>query len=318
MLVGLNVRHQIVEYIEKTSPKTKISKQTILSWLEIHPGKYYAWKKRIGIENHHNGQLPKSHWILPQEYQAVVVDAKQCYTGGYKRFAYEMLDNDIVALSPSTVYRILKTEGLLRSWEVSGGSLKGTGFGQPTRIHQHWHTDIKYVNFHSAFLFLISVFDGYSRYNLHHEICTQMEEYHVELTIQRALEKFPGNSPRLISDNGSQFISGDFRKFLREVGLDHVRTSVRYPQSNGKIERFHRTLKDECLSKKSLINLNDARKQIAIYIENYNTKRLHSALNYLTPEDYLLGRVESRLNERNLKLNQAVENRKNYAKLHLN
>jgi len=307
-----------VDYIEKTSHRTELDKHTILSWLEIHPGKYYAWKKRIGIDNHHNGLLPKSHWILPEEYQAVVIYAKQCYTGGYKRFAYEMLDNNIVALSPSTVYRILKVEGLLRSWEVSGGSLKGTGFDQPTRIHQHWHTDIKYVNFHSAFLFLISVFDGFSRYNLHHELCTQMEEYHVELTIQRALEKFPGNNPRIISDNGSQFISGDFRKFLREIGLYHVRTSVRYPQSNGKIERFHRTLKDECLSKKSLIDLDDARKQVVNYIENYNTKRLHSALNYLTPEDYLLGKVESRLNERNLKLNQAVENRKNYAKLHLN
>jgi len=307
-----------VEYIEKTSHKTEIGKHTILSWLEIHPGKYYAWKKRIGIDNHHNGQLPKSHWILPQEYQSVVIYAKQCYTGGYKRFAYEMLDNDIVALSPSTVYRILKAEGLLRSWEVSGGSLKGTGFDQPTKIHQHWHTDIKYVNFHSAFLFLISVFDGYSRYNLHHELCTQMEEYHVELTIQRALEKFPGNSPRLISDNGSQFISGDFSKFLREVGLAHVRTSVRYPQSNGKIERFHRTLKDECLSKQSLIDLADARKQVAAYIVDYNTKRLHSALYYLTPEDFLLGKVDKRLAERNRKLNLAVENRKLYAKLHLN
>jgi len=144
-----------------------------------------------------------------------------------------------------------------------------------------------------------------------------MEEYHVELTIQRTLEKFPGYNPRIISDNGSQFISGDFRNFLREVGLTHVRTSVRYPQSNGKIERFHRTLKDECLSKQSLIDLDDARQQIDRYIEKYNTKRLHSALNYLTPEDYLLGRVEARLNERKCKLKQAVENRKIYAKLHL-
>lgn len=307
-----------MEYIEKTSIRTGIEKQRIISFLGIQPGKYYSWKKRYGIDNHHNGQLPKSHWILPQEYQTVVIYAKQCYTGGYRRFAYEMLDNDIVALSPSTVYRVLKAEGLLRSWEVSGGSLKGTGFDQPTRIHQHWHTDIKYVNFHSAFLFLISVFDGYSRYNLHHELCTQMEEYHVELTIQRALEKFPGYNPRIISDNGSQFISGDFRKFLREVGLAHVRTSVRYPQSNGKIERFHRTLKEECLSRKSLIDLVDARQQIAEYIQIYNTKRLHSALYYLTPEDFLLGKVDTRLEERNRKLKQAVENRKLYAKLHLN
>jgi len=139
------VRDQVVDYIEKTSLRTEIDKQTILSWLGIHPGKYYAWKKRIGIDNHHNGLLPKSHWILPEEYQTLLEYAKQCYTGGYRRFAYEMLDNDIVALSPSTVYRILKVEGLLRSWEVSSGSLKRTGFDQPTRIHQHWHTDPAYA-----------------------------------------------------------------------------------------------------------------------------------------------------------------------------
>jgi len=312
------IRDQIVDYIEGISRRTKLDKQTIIPWLGIHPGKYYDWKKRYGFDNYHNGQIPKSHWILPEEYQAVLIYARKYYTDGYKRFAYEMLDKDIVALSPSTVYRILKAEGLLHSGEVAGNLLKGIGFDQPTRIHEHWHTDIKYVNFHSAFLFLISVFDGYSRYNLHHELCTQMEEYHVELTIQRAIEKFPGNSPRLISDNGSQFISGDFRKFLREVGLDHVRTSVRYPQSNGKIERFHRTLKDECLSRQSLIDLDDARKQVAAYIANYNTKRLHSALYYLTPEDFLLDRVDARLAERNRKLKQAVENRKIYAKLHLN
>jgi len=144
-----------------------------------------------------------------------------------------------------------------------------------------------------------------------------MEEYRAELTIQRALEKFSGYYPRIISDNGSQFISGDFRKSLREVGLDRVRTSVNYPQSNGKLERFHRTLKDECLSRQSLIEPVDARRQVAAYIEYYNFKRLHSSLNYLTPEAYLLVKVETRLAERNLKLKQATENRKNYAKLHL-
>ena len=144
------------------------------------------------------------------------------------------------------------------------------------------------------------------------------EEYDVEITIQRALEKYPGNMPGIISDNGSQFISGDFRKFLNEVGLSHVRTSVRHPQSNGKLERFHRTIKEECLSKQSLIDLDDARRQVARYIEEYNTQRLHSALYYLTPEDYLEGRVRQRLAERKNKMKQAIEKRKIYAKSHLN
>jgi transposase InsO family protein len=106
---------------------------------------------------------------------------------------------------------------------------KGTGFIQPEKPHEHWHTDIKYVNFHGSFLFLISVIAGYSGFIVHHELRLNMQEYDVELTIQRALEKYPGVTPRIISDNGSQFISRDFAEFLKFVGLDHIRTSVNYP-----------------------------------------------------------------------------------------
>jgi len=136
-----------------------------------------------------------------------------------------------------------------------------------------------------------------------------MEEYDVQITAERALEKHPAEKPRLISDNGSQFISKDFAEFLRGAGLQHTRTSIAYPQSNGKIERFHGTLSQEFLRKKSLIDLEDARKQIAEYIEHYNTKRLHGALFYLTPDDFLKQRVEERLNVRNQKLYQAKLNR---------
>lgn len=105
---------------------------------------------------------------------------------------------------------------------------------------------------------------------------------------------------------------------MKFLGLSHVRTSARHPQSNGKLERFHRTIKEECLSKQSLIDLDDARRQVARYIEEYNTQRLHSALYYLTPEDYLEGRVRQRLAERKNKMKQAIEKRKIYAKSHLN
>jgi transposase InsO family protein len=138
-----------------------------------------------------------------------------------------------------------------------------------------------------------------------------MEEFDVQITIQKALEKYPDYKPRLISDNGPQFISKDFAEYLRSVELGHIRTSVAYPQANGKIERFHRSIHEECLQKKSLINLEDARKQISEYIEFYNKVRLHSSLFYLTPEDYLLGRVESRLAERDSKLKIASDNRLN-------
>ena len=89
--------------------------------------------------------------------------------------------------------------------------------------------------------------DGYSRYMVHWEICPTMKEVDIEMVVQRALEKRPGVKPRIISDNGPQFIANDLKSFVRFAGLTHVRTSPYYPQSNGKLERFHGTLKDECI-----------------------------------------------------------------------
>jgi transposase InsO family protein len=220
-----------------------------------------------------------------------------------------MLDENVVAVSPSSVYRTLKKAGMLNRWNKVKTSSKGSGYKQPGMVHSEWHIDIKYVNFKGTFLFLISIIDGYSRYIIHYELRTHMQEHDVQLTMQRALEKYPSVKPRLITDNGSQFISKDFAEYMRQVGLQHIRTSVAYPQSNGKIERYHRTIHEECLQKKSLINLDDAKQQIFKYIEYYNKKRLHSSLNYLTPEDYLLGRVDERLSIRENKLESAAKNR---------
>jgi putative transposase len=115
--------------------------------------------------------------------------------------------------------------------------------------------------------------------------------------------------PRLITDNGSQYISKDFAEYLKLVGLQHIRTSIAYPQSNGKIERYHRTIHQECLETKSLINLEDAREQTAKFIDYYNMKRLHSSLFYLTPDDFLNNRINEKLDERNTKLQLAKKAR---------
>jgi len=126
------------------------------------------------------------------------------------------------------------------------------------------------------------------------------------------LEKYPGKKPRLISDNGSQYISNDFREYLKEAGLQHVKTSRSYPQSNGKIERYHKSMEEECLRTSSMINLEDAREQVARYVDHYNNKRLHSSLFYLRPVDFLNGNVDELLKARQDKLDKATENRRKY------
>jgi transposase InsO family protein len=282
--------------------RTNTPVNKLLDLIGISSSKYYSWITRFEQPNNHNRIIPKKHWILDWEREAIINYAGTHIGEGYRRLTYMMMDDDIAAVSPSTTYRVLKSMGLLNRWNKVKKSSKGNGFEQPTSVHQHWHTDIKYVNFRGTFLFLISVIDGYSRYIVHHELRMNMQEYDIEITVQRALEKYPFARPRLITDNGSQFISKDFAEYLKQAGLQHIRTSIAYPQSNGKIERFHRTIHEECLMTKSLIDLDDARKQIAEYIEYYNTKRLHSSLFYLTPDDFLNGRISEKLIERNTKL----------------
>jgi len=122
--------------------------------------------------------------------------------------------------------------------------------------------DISYVNLRGTFYYLCSILDGCSRFIVHWELRPAMLEQDVEIIVQRAREKYPDARPRIISDNGPQFIARDFKEFIRLAGMTHVRTSPFYPQSNGKLERFHKTIKAECIRPKVALSLEDAISQI--------------------------------------------------------
>jgi putative transposase len=117
-----------------------------------------------------------------------------------------------------------------------------------------------------------------------------MTKADVEIILERAREKHPEATPRIISDNGPQFVAKDFKEYIRFCGMTHVRTSPFYPKSNGKIERWHKSLKTECIRPKTPLSLEDARRIVAEFVKRYNTERLHSAIGYVTPEDKLEGR----------------------------
>jgi transposase InsO family protein len=220
-----------------------------------------------------------------------------------------MLDRNLVAVSPSTTYRVLKAAGLIRRWNGKE-SKKGTGFVQPLKPHEHWHVDISYLNICGTFYYLCSLLDGCSRYIVHWEIRESMTEGDVEIIIQRGREKFPGEQPRIISDNGPQFIAKDFKEFIKVCGMTHVRTSPFYPQSNGKIERWHKSLKSECIRPKTPLCLGDSREVVEVFVDHYNNERLHSALGYITPKDKLEGRDKEIFAERDRKLESARLERK--------
>ena len=277
--------------------------------MDVSKSKYYNWIDRYGKVNEHNASIPRDFWLDLWERDAVVKFALDNPLNGYRRLTFMMLDQNIVAISPSSTWRVLTQAGLLQKWNKKP-SLKGTGFVQPLRPHEHWHIDISYLNLHGTFYYMCSLLDGCSRSIIHWEIREQMTETDIEIILERAKERYPEARPRIISDNGPQFIAKDFKEFIRISGMTHVRTSPYYPQSNGKLERYHRTVKSECIRPGSPLCLDDARRIVEEYVEYYNNVRLHSAIGYVAPADKLNGKDLEIFKERDRKLEEARELRK--------
>ena len=297
-----------MDYVAKWSERTGIAAKRIVPWLGIRENKFYDWKQRYGRVNEHNGKVPRDWWLTDTEVAAILRFHDEHPLEGYRRLTFLMLDQDVVAVAPSTVHRVLSQHGKLKRQRWSP-SKKGTGFVQPLTPHAHWHIDIAYLNIAGTFYYLCTVLDGYSRYIVHWEIREAMTEQDVEILLQRAREQFPDARPRIISDNGPQFIARDFKQFIRLCGMTHVRTSPYYPQSNGKLERYHRTIKHDCVRQKTPLTLAEARRVVTEFVQHYNESRLHSALGYVSPADKLAGREQTIFDERDRKLAQARERR---------
>lgn len=302
------VRDEVVAFVKYWQQRGAFKVGQLLGWLGLSNSTYYSWQARQGQANQHNGQIPKGHWLLAWEQAAILAYARTHPGEGYRRLSFMMLDDSVVAVSPSSVYRVLEVAGLLQPWERKA-SRKGQGFDQPTQAHQHWHIDIAYLNLGGIFYYLCSILDGYSRYLVHWEIREQMTEADVEIILQRAREKCPNARPRIISDNGPQFIAREFKQFIQACGMTHVRISPGYPQSNGKLERWHKTVKGEAIRPQTPLTLEEARRVVDKFVKYYNEVRLHSAIGYVTPKARLSGQDQQIWTERQRKLALARERR---------
>lgn len=304
----------MVDFVKYWAEHTELPIIQFIIWLQISSSKYYSWCHRYGKTNDHNGLIPRDFWLADWEKQAIIDFHRQYPLEGYRRLTFMMLDYDIVAVSPSSTYRVLKEAGLLKKWKKKP-TKKGTGFRQPLKPHDHWHIDVSYININGTFYYLCSILDGCSRYIVHWELRESMTEGDIEIVLQRAREQHPGVTPRIISDNGPQFVAKDFKEFIRVTGMTHVRTAPYYPQSNGKIERWHGTLKQECIRPGVLLNLEDARQVVDNYVKYYNTVRLNSAIGYITPIDKLNGDDVQIFKDRDNKLEAARLARKRHRRV---
>lgn len=298
----------MVDFIRSWSEKAETPLGTLLDWVGLYSGTFNKWTRCYGQAYEHNGKIPRDHWLTAAEKQAIV-DYYFAHPGeGYRRLTYMMIDADVAACSAATVYRVLSAQGLLRRF-AKKASKKGDGFDQPGAPHEHWHIDITYLNIAGTFYYCVTILDGYSRMVLHWDIREQMKELDVEAIMQRARELYPGVKPQIISDNGPQFIANDFKAFIRFHGMTHVRTSPYYPESNGKLERYHKTMKSECIRPETPLSLDDALRSMERFVNRYNRERLHAAIGYVTPWDMLHGRQAAIHAERDRKLEAARQHR---------
>ena len=224
-----------------------------------------------------------------------------------------MVDRNIAYASPATVYNVMKSSNLISRWNKSGNEHE-KGFKQPEKPNEQWHTDFSYIRIGSVFYYFSAVLDGYSRKILVWDLFEDMKEFNVELLLTKARELYPEAKPRIIHDNGAQYVNDDFKKFLAQISVADSKTRPFHPQSNGKVERLHRTLKTEHVRKTPYFSVTDAKQKMAEWITFYNSERLNGAIGYLTPDEVFEGKKEKRIAERESKLHNAIIKRQDYWK----
>lgn len=307
----------ILETVQRAQERSEQSIDAILEQLTLPPATYYRWgtRRREGVltdqvaRSGHPAPLP-----TPGEVTAVRDFALVHTQMGYKRLTWQMVDEDVAYLRPYQVYRLLKEGDLLRRWRTpSSEPLKRPP--EPDHPDQVWHIDLMYVWIAPRWYYLVDVLDGYSRFLVHWSLNLTMLAETVTLTVQEALEGLSGRrpgEPRLVHDHGSQFLSAEWRTFIEGAGVTDIKTRVAHPQSNGRLERLHRTHREEGLTEEALQAYHQALEAMTSWSGYYNHRRPHTALKYLCPVDYYRGDPEARLAEREHKLVEAVQSRKAY------
>jgi len=287
----------------------------ILSELGLNRSVYYDWlgKQKMG-RLADRVVVPRSPLtVLPEEVKSAVEYAKTHPREGYRRLAWMMVDDDIAYLAPTTVYRILDRHDLLYRWKRPEPGL-GRKVPVATYPDQVWHVDLMYLWVKGRWYFLVTVLDSYSRYVVHWELALSMLASEVADIIATALEKVPGTRPRIVRDNGSQFVSKEWREVIRHFEVEEIPIRVRHPESNGRIERYHRSVREEAFGDDEKEDYYQARDLLDQWVKYYNQERLHSALNYLRPVDYYMGNPEVLMAERKKKLTNAKARRKDVNK----
>jgi len=296
-----------------------LPKRQALRELGIAKSTYYRWltreQRRQGLEDQPGGGLTSWNRLTPSEEQAVLAAARQAPELSCRQLAAWITDNRGFSVSESTVYRILRREGLVKSPDMQLKAGKEY-HRKTTSPHQMWATDASYFKVIGwGYYYLVTVMDDYSRFILAHELQRDMTSDSLIEVVQEAVDmtgmtEVPvADRTRLLSDNGSGYVSRAFRDYLRLVGIRHILAAPFHPQTNGKLERYHQTIKRD-VNQVPYEMPSDLEAAIAAFVGYYNHRRYHMALGNVTPVDVLTGRREQILQRRKEMKVQTIERRR--------
>lgn len=314
------LQREVQAVVRETKHRSGWPVRRSLQHLGVSPASYYRWlrEERSGKKIPAEPARPvQAYEATDEEKRAVRAYALKHPGIRHRELAWRMVDEEVAFLSPSTVYRILKGENLVCPWSRRKKRTREED-EKAQRADEIWASDLMYVQIGGRMYYLLNFLDEYSRLIVHHALVPSMDGMTVSVEAQAAIEQLlkekageipPGGMPRLRSDNGSCYISREFRGVLDEHGLGHQRIKPHCPEENGIIERSNRTLR-EALDGEELTDLLQARRVIARIIEWYNTERLHSALGYLRPIDYYRGDPATLHDERRRKMAEARHRRR--------
>jgi len=313
----------ILETVERAQVCTGRSVTEILAGLDLSSATYYRWKARArqGLLKD-QVVVPRRQGLplMPEEEAAARAFALAHPAMGYKRLAWLMVDQDVAYVRPYQVYATLGQQGLLaRRPQHPAEALKRPL--EPDHPDQVWHLDLMYLYIRPRWYYLVDILDGYSRFLVHWSLNLTLGAETVTLTVQEALDGLSGRrpwEPKLVHDHGSQFVSGEWRALVEAAAVTDIKTRVHHPESNGLVERLHRTHREEGLTGETPTDYYQALETMVSWSHYYNFGRPHSALKYLYPVDYYRGDPATRLAEREEKLAQAAESRRVYWQAYAN
>ena len=309
---------EIIRLVERSHQPTKRT----LDKLGIPRTTFYRWYDRYqtGGPEALEDRSPKPSRVwnrIPEPVRERIKDlALKESELSPRELAVRFTDTKKYFVSEASVYRILKSYDLISSPAYVVLSAADEFRDKTTRPNQLWQTDFTYLKVIGwGWFYLSTILDDYSRYIIAWKLCTTMKTGDVTDTLDLALQASGCDratvvhKPRLLSDNGSSYISSELAEWLEDRQMDHVRGAPYHPQTQGKIERWHQTLKNRILLENYYLP-GDLRQQIDAFVEHYNHQRYHESLQNLTPADVYFGRGQAILKQRERIKQKTIETRR--------